>query len=497
LQSPNSNLSGVGVASIARNAVYLVGSQLLEKPVRLIYAIALAHYLGPELFGLINYGISWYLSFLSLTGLGIAVVLSREIGRERNAGARIVSLTLTLRCSTAVIAAAACAIFGWFFESKPEVRIVLIVFSIALVGRSLAIWTGAVFNAYELNRVTFRIQTIFRTFEVFVGTAVLIAGGGATAVAVLHAISWWLQALVGLELTRRRLVAIRLNWSWHGLKYIVLQGIPLGLGFVMVNWLQSGPLVLLRHFGSSENSLGQLALAMQSLAIIGSAFIAVGMASLPVLSRSVARQDGKEFLYAEIMIRAGLIFGSATGLAGLGAGPWLVDLIFGSRYLEAGYLLGPVMWLPIPLICAATISRLYNARGEFFVPTVCSGVGALIMTLIMPWCIAAMNTLGAVLATATGMAVWALSLICLLAKSGDIDVRQAIFRPFVIIFSAIGVFLALKSVNSWLALLISWAALFFGTLLFGGITEDERQLFRRLKRGWSSFDGGDSKQPGT
>jgi O-antigen/teichoic acid export membrane protein len=196
------------------------------------------------------------------------------------------------------------------------------------------------------------------------------------------------------------------------------------------------------------------------------------------------------------MIRAGLIFGAAAGLAGLGAGQWIVNLLFGTRYLEAGYLLGPVMWLPIPFICATTMNRLYFARGEFFIPTVCSGVGALVMTLIMPWLVAAMDTLGAVLATATGMLVWALSLIFLLAKSGDLDVRQAIFRPLALIFFALGVFLLFKSVNVWLALLTSWVALLCGTLQFGGVTEEERSLFKLLKQRWSSLDVPGSNQPG-
>ena len=260
----NSILSGKGISSIARNAVYIFGAKGFNCAIRFVYAFALAHYLGPELYGFINYGISWYLVFLSLTGIGVAAILSREIGKDRSSGAWITSLTFSLRIPLTIVAAVTCGVFGWFIENNPEVRIILIVFSIALIGRSLALWVEAVFTAYEVSKYSFRLEIVFRTFEVILGTCLLLAGGGAKAVAIVHAISWWFQALGGLVLTGRRLVPIRFNFSRQGLKHLIRQGIPIGIGFIMISWLLSGPLVLFRHFGSTENSLGQLALAIQA-----------------------------------------------------------------------------------------------------------------------------------------------------------------------------------------------------------------------------------------
>jgi O-antigen/teichoic acid export membrane protein len=487
----------VGIKSIARNTVYLFSVSAVNFVTRFIYVVVLAHYLGPKLYGIINYGISWYLSFLSLSLLGIFAILSREIGRDKSRGAWIASLTFTLRIFTALIAAVFCGVCGWFIENNLEVRFILIVFSIGLVGRSVSLWTDAVFTAYEESRFSFKIHLLFRTLEACIGTGLLLIGGGAKSVVVVHAISWWFQALSGLRITILRLVTLRFHLSWQDLKYLLYQGIPLGLGAVSVNWLQSGPLVLFRHLGGSENSLGQLALAIQAFVIVAGVSIAAGNASLPILSRSIARQDGKVLLYVETTIRVALIFGTAVGLAGLGAGPWLVNLVFGTRYLEAGYLLGFAIWLLIPYTCGTMITRAYIARGEFFLPTVCSGLGALVMTLIMPWLIAAMNTSGEIVAVGTGMTLWALSLMCALARSGDLNVRQTIFRPLGPIFFALGVFLAMKSVNAWVAMLTSWAALLYGTLQFGGITEDEMYLLNSLKRKGYSLIGADSKRSGS
>lgn len=481
--------SGTGVASIAKNASYLLGTRGLNIGVRFVYALALAHYLGPELYGFLNYGMSWYLAFLSLTGLGTAAILVMEIGKDRNNAPCMASLTLTVRGFATIFAAITCGILGWFFEGKPDVRNLLIVFTMALIGRSLVMWSESVFTGYEVNRYTFRLQAIFRTLEVFVGIAFLLVGGGAMAVAVVHAISWWLQALSSLALIRLHLVPIRLNWAWKGLKYVLVSGLPIGLGYILLNWLQTGSLVLYRHMASSADNLGQLALAMQAFAISSGIPLSVGLASLPVLSRSVERQDGKDILFTKTMIKAAFILGAAAGLAGLGIGPWLVDIMFGTRYMGAGYLLGFVIWLLIPLTCGTSVTRVYLARGQFFLPTACAGAGAVVFTFSMPWLVSAMDTLGAVLATGTGMGVWALSLIWILARSDDLDVLRSVFRPLAVVLLALGVFFALKPVNAWLALLISWAVLLCGTLKFGVITKDEHRLIASINPMWySSYD---------
>lgn len=486
LNGTKKHLSGKGFASIAENASYLLCTSLFRYVVRFLYVIVLAHYLGPKSFGWINYGMSWYMIFLSFTDLGIPTILSREIGRDRSSGGWIASVTLTLRSSAAVFAAGASVIFCWLFESEPELRIILYIFSIALIGRSLAIWAQSIFTAYEMSKYAFRIQAIFGTFEVFAGTALLLAGGSMMPVVIIHAISWWLQALSGLSIVKRHLVAIWFNWSWHDVIKLFIKGLPLGFGGIVFYWFQMGPLVIFRFLSPSENSIGQLALAMQALIVLINLPVAIVAASLPIISRSVARQDRKEILFVETMMRSAFIFGGVVGLVGLGAGPWFVKILFGHRYLEAGYLIGPIIWLFIPFTCGCMISVVYLARGQFYLPTLCSGLGALIMTCLFPWLVSIMNALGAIIATGMGMWVWVLSLIWKFAKSDDLDFNRTVFRPLATVLFCLGGFFILKPVSGLFAMLLSCIALLCGSIVFGILTENEWDIFVNLKRRLSS-----------
>ena len=486
MTSPKTKLSGEGVNSIARNAFYLVGNRWLQIIVRFFYMIVLARYLGPKFYGLFNYGLALYTAFLALSGLGLEIILIREVGRDRGQAARVVAQTLTIRTFMAVIAALACGTIGWFFEGDPYGRKVLLIFSIALIGRALAMWTEHLFIAYEASKYTFKLQAIFRPLESVFGLVILCLGGGIIAVAIVHASSWWMQALSGLELARRHLIGIRLYWAWCGLRGILSQGFVIGLGVVMITWLQAGPLVLFRYMECGENSLGQLALAMQGFMVLCTIPIAGTVASLPVLSRTVAREDGKDRLFVDALLRAVLILGAAAGMTGIALGPWLVNVIFGACYVDAGHLVGPAMWLLIPWTCGHTIWLVYLARDQVFLPTVFTGVGALILTLSMPWLVSSMDAAGAVLAAGMGMGVWALSLIVMFTRSGDLSLGCVILKPAGVALLSLAVFLVLDNVNVWLSLPVSQFVLFGGTFFLGVLAPDERSAllgFVRRKYG--------------
>ena len=115
-----------GLKSILKNASFLLGGRLITIISRGIYAIVLARTLGPEIYGLFNYAMSWYLVFLPLVVLGLEEYLSREIGKNRQKGERIVSTSYSLRLILMFSVAIICAITGWFVEDNENIKILLL-----------------------------------------------------------------------------------------------------------------------------------------------------------------------------------------------------------------------------------------------------------------------------------------------------------------------------------------------------------------------------------
>jgi len=467
-------LSAQTIATIAVNTGHLIAGRGLTNVVRFVYAIVLARKLGPELYGLFNYGMSWYLVFIPFAGFGINIILSREVGRNRGDGRRVVGQTLLFRVGVTLVAAAASGIAGLICEANWQARTVLLVFSAALVGRSLSTWSDQVFAAYEANRYFLLQQTVFRPIEVVLGLVTLFSGGGLVAVTLVHAAIWWLQALYGMLRVHRSIVAIRLRGTWRDIRKIASQGAPIAAGLMLMNWLQQGPVVLYRHMSVHEASLGQFALAMQVFMILCYLPVAMGTAAFPVLSRAVARQDGKDIQFAETMVRAGLILGSVAGLVGISIGPRLIEVIFGPRFSEAGHVAGLAVWLLIPWTCGDTLSRLYFARGNFLLPAVCAGLGAAALTLSSPYLVTAYGSFGALIATGVGMGSWALILILLWAATGELDLSHAVYRPVAAVMVALLAFAGLKTQTVWVSLPAVLITLFAATLLLGALRAEER-----------------------
>jgi len=480
--------TGEGVGSVIRNSAYLLGGRFLTTLFRFLYALVLARKLGPKLYGLFSFGMAWYISFLFLANLGIGVILGREVGRDRRRGAHVSSQTLMLRAFFAFFTAILCGVVGWFLETNTETRRILIVFSLALFGRAVTTWAEMTFIAYEEAKYCFKLQVIFHPLEVVCGLVVLLAGGDVLGVAIVHAISWWSQALCGLAMVHRQIVKIYMVWTWEGFRNILSQGLPIGLGLFVVNWLQQGPLVLFRHTAGAGDSLGQLALSMQVFCILGIAPTAVVIASLPILSRSVARQDGKDVSFVVDMLRASLTLGTVLGLSGMALGPYIVGAVFGVHYTEAGHLLGPALCLLIPWTVGNTIMRVYFARGEFLLPTIAALGGATVLTFSMPWSVSAMQTSGAILAAGAGLGFWALILVLMLARSGELDLAQAVFRPGLAISLTVIVYFLLNSISAWSALLTSLLVLTGAVLILGVVKPNEcSALWSHILRRFSSF----------
>ena len=256
-------VDGRGVASLVRNLTYLLGGRGVYFVTRFLYAVILARVFGPQVYGMISYGIAWYLLFLPLTRMGLEGVLSRDVGQNRQEGEQTATITLTLQIASITLATAAYCILSWFIEDDPPLRLMVFVFAFALIGRSLALWTENVYTAYEVNEYSFRQQSIFRPLEIALGLVAVIIWREALLVVVIHGLVWCLQALYGLAVIRRRLFTLRLNKNYSDLRPIFLQGLPLGIAMLLMAVPYQGPLIFFRHFASHGDTLGQLALAMQ------------------------------------------------------------------------------------------------------------------------------------------------------------------------------------------------------------------------------------------
>jgi len=466
-------IDGRGVASIARNLIYLLSGQGVYFVTRFFYVVIIARVFGPQIYGMINYGIAWYLLFLPLTRMGMEIVLSRDAGKSRHKGDHAAMVTLTLRIASIIVITTAYIIISLFFESDPASRSMVLVFAFALIGRSLALWTASVYTAYECNQYSFHQQAIFRSLEVALGLVVIFIWREALLVVAIHGLVWCLEAIYGLTIVNRRVLVLRLSVKFTDMSRIFMQGFPLGISMLLMALPYQGPLVFFRHVVSSGDILGQLALAMQALFILSNIPFALSGASLPILSRSAIRKDGKDRVYAETMVRFSILLGCLMALLGTAYAPWLTIKIFGTRYVQAGDLIGPVLWLMIPFTVRQALTSILMAGKKDSQIFFGALIGAAFFVITISEAVGRYKALGAIISAAGAMSLTTFYFIFLLRKYIAIDLRSAVLKPLLAVISTVVVFYALCFAGTVISLLGAFAILSLICYLFKCITPQD------------------------
>ncbi|MGB5777023.1 MAG: hypothetical protein WBP89_20435, partial [Sedimenticolaceae bacterium] len=338
--------------------------------------------------------------------------------------------------------------------------------------------------AHERSRYVMIQEAIFRPLEVMLGIGLLDWGGGVLALAGLHAIVWWLQASISIAVVRARLVAVVPSWDRAAVGRMLRATWPIAIAALMAGWLMQGPLILYRHQpGVTEAAVGQLALALQMVMVLSTFPGSIGMAALPILTRSVRRGDRKDILFLEMMTRMAILGGCIAGVIGLAFAEPLTVWVFGQRYAEGGKLLGSAVWLMIPLTIGAAASPSLFARGHRWSLAVGSLVGVLLLIVLIPPLVQYLGSVGVIAAAGAGLTSWALILYSFHRGQSRPRTGLALLRPSAVLAIVAGTYLGLEFVLSPIGAAVIALALFVpAARLMGALTAVEWNRVGRLLR---------------
>jgi hypothetical protein len=301
--------------------------------------------------------------------------------------------------------------------------------------------------------------------------------------AAVHALSWLFQACAGFLLLKGYFTGSWDRFSEKTLSSYLKEGIVLNISIVFMTWLMRGPVLMFRHYEGAENELGQLTLVMQLFTILSGLVLSAAMASQPILSRSVAREDGKDRVYTYWVVRIAILMGTALGCSGLGLGEWFIAAVFGDRYLLAGRLLALSLWMLVPWILGMMLWRVFVAHKKVLWPSLAVASGAICTTVCFKWMLSEWGASGAIFSAGIGMFVWAVMLIADLIRSDRIGLGRILFKTCVVALLSFAAYSALIPLNAWIAVIASWIVLFGGIYLFDVVSRQERLLilgfFRR------------------
>lgn len=398
-----------GIASILRNGAILSGTQWTEAGLRGIYALVIAAWLGPELYGSWSFATTFYTFAIALTIFGFDVILPLRLGRDRKADA-LVGATFFVRGCLLVLATALLAVYALALEDDMSTQLALLLVLPALIGRGVVLWSRSVFLGLDQNTTALRLAAAFRVLEVSAGLTSLALSAGLHVLLAIHALAWIAEAAFSFRAVSRQ-ITVSLDFDREEFKSTVADGFLLGLATASLAVLTAMPLILTRNLIDDLEIVGHMALAMQiaALAVMG----AQGLlsAALPVVGRATSNDDPRLRLYP-ILVAVGAVafFGLAIVVA-IEFGASSVLALMGSGFAPAGHLLAPALLVGGMTILPIGFWQILAAQGRTWSGVAAGWSGALVLLVILPPMVQASGASGALYAAAIGWTVRAAILI--------------------------------------------------------------------------------------
>lgn len=356
---------------IALGTLLRSAGEVIGKSASLIFFVAIARGLGEERFGDFVFGLSLSTVLLIVAGLGMQELIAREVARDRHRVDELLWNVVALKGLMLIVLlgviAGIVAVQGYDLTTGLAILIVS-----AGVGFEYQVSTfSAVFQGFERQQHIATSLVINRISTTAMAIAVLLAGGGLVAVAIVFTLGSFLGLASSYALMRRYVVRPRVEIEPAGWTGLVRRGFPFGvLSILSTTALRSTvPLLGLLTVDSLEvGSYGASFRLIEAAMFLAWSF---GNAALPWFSRESSGGGISPARGLEISLKTVIALMLPVGLSlSLFAEP-LIETLYGTEFAGAVTplrILGPmaVLWGISAVITAVLVGR--NRPGAYTAP---------------------------------------------------------------------------------------------------------------------------------
>ena len=394
-----------GTLKAIKNTGWMAAEKVLSMLLVLVVNIAIARHLGPGEFGQLNYLLAIVALLLPFSSLGLNGIIARELVQYPEKQPTIVATAIAFRLTGAALAGAllwAAYQLGFFSELSALAWGLLLLGLVNLLTALDVIdfWFQARVESKYVARA--RLTVLLTTSIVKLG--LVYTGAPLSAFVIVAALELGLISLAFALLFK--LKGLRLHWQdidgRYGLdllaqsKWLVLSGIA-SIIYLKIDQVMLAEMV-------STHAVGIYAVASRLSEVWYFFPTALVTSFFPSLLQ-LKEQEPSQY-QARLQRLCDLLFASALALAIIITliGTWLVTLLFGEQYQQAGTILSLHIWAGIFVFMRALLSKWLLAEHLVFFSLVTHGVGAIINVGLNLWLIPLYQGLGAAVATVVSYA---------------------------------------------------------------------------------------------
>jgi len=378
------------------------GWLMFGKVLSLIVGLFIARYLGPDLFGDLNFGLSLVAILAAVGALGLDTFIIREIIKEPSKRDEILGTSLWMRIVTnaaAIPLAMAIYYFSQKLSSSPGAPLTVMVGLLALASffKSFNV-IDAYFQSQVQSKYVVQVQNICLIISAAVKLILIYFGLPLIYIVCALVFDGFILAL-GLIIVyhKRGFDIFKWNFDSGRAKSLLRQSSPLILSAVMVSIYMKIDVVMLKGVGSKAVGIYSAAANLSEawyfipVAIVTSVFPALVNARKTDLERYHKRLGNLYDLLVYICLPVGIFISFTAN--------FIIHLLYSNKYEGAGAMLSIHIWSGIFVFLGSASSQYLIAEGYTKIAFYRTAAGALVNVLLNLWLIPKYAGIGASIAT--------------------------------------------------------------------------------------------------
>lgn len=388
------------------NTSWMFAEQLLRMVAGLLVGIWVARYLGPEQFGIFSYAIAFASLFSSIAKLGLDGIVVRDLVREPEQRDRYLGTAFWLKLGGALIMLGAVALATQFTSSDHLTNLYVLIIA-----------SGAIFQSFEVVDFYFQSQVLSKFVSICKMTQLLISSilklyfifTGADLI-------WFVLVTLVDQFTLALSLYLAYRYQKLGSFYrhrhfdmktarqLLKDSWPLIFsGLVVMIYMRIDQIMIKEMLGEREVGLYSAAVRLSEVWYFIPMIITASLFPSIVNAKKISEQlyyTRLRRLYTFMVWLAITIALPMTFLS-----DWLVTLLYGEAYREAGQVLTIHIWAGVFVFIGVASSKWFISEGLQKYLTINTVVGAIMNILLNLFLIPKYGVYGAAIATVISQAV--------------------------------------------------------------------------------------------
>jgi O-antigen/teichoic acid export membrane protein len=343
--------------AIRRGAAGRLLAEVVGRGLQFLLIYAAQRALGPSQYGHFTFAVAVGLVASSVTDLGMPLIATREIARNRDDAARLAGAALALKLAFVLVAIPVLGIVA--LSRAPDVRLATFTLALAVVAASFVELVGYVLRGLQRVHQETVLLLILRLSTAGFGAVALFGGYGLGGLAAAYLMSGASVLMAALGWLSWRFFTPVLSLDAFARRAVLRPALTLGGATVLsVAYTRTGVFVLDRLYGAAAVGIYGVAQKLtEPLALIPASAMA---AVFPAMTGAGARTNARYRAGFWIVILAAA--GTLVAAVGVAFGRDVVRLLYEDEYLAAGAVLQILALAAIPIFVNYVLTHLLVAQ---------------------------------------------------------------------------------------------------------------------------------------